>query len=297
MSTPFMHSHSSRPMTGIILIVISVALLPLMDSLVKILMRDLALVQIIWVRALVQTLLVVPLALHAHGAAALDVLRSPVHYIRAALLLGAMFSFFTAISFMPIIDVVAIGFNYPLMIAALAPLVLGEKVGRKRWTAIIIGFVGALVMIRPGFREITPAILLALLSGVFFAAHLLLTRKLAGGTPASVTLGFTSVFILIISSLMAPFVWQMPDGQQWLMLIIVGLMVTICGYLMIRAYDFAQASLLAPFGYTELIFAALASYFIFADKPDSGVLLGAVIVVSSGVYISIRERRAAAGYL
>lgn len=292
MSAPQNNLASSNPFIGIILIVTSVALLPVMDSLVKILMRDLDLVQIIWVRAVVQTSIIVPVALHIHGTNALTVFRSPVHYIRAALLLAAMFCFFSAIRIMPIVDAVAIGFNYPLMIAALAPLVLGEQVGRRRWTAIIIGFAGALVMIRPGFREITPAILLALLSGVFFAAHLLLTRKLAGGTPASITLGFTSVFILASVSLFAPFYWQPPTTEHWIMLIMVGLLVTVCGYLMIRAYDYAQASLLAPFGYTELIFAALVSYLIFAETPDLGVFAGTLIVVASGIYISIRENRA-----
>lgn len=283
---------SASPLIGIALIVTSVALLPLMDSLVKILMRDLPLLQIIFVRSLVQSALILPVALKVHGAEALQVLRSPVHYVRAALLLAAMLAFFTAIKVMPIVDAVAIGFNYPLMIAALAPFVLGEKVGRRRWTAILIGFAGALVMIRPGFRELSPGMVLALLSGVFFAAHLLLTRKLAGGTPASVTLGFTSVFVIAASGLFAPFVWQPPTPAHWLMLVMVGILVAVCGYVMIRAYDFAQASLLAPFGYSELIFAAMASYFIFSETPDIWVFVGSLIVIGSGIYISIRENRA-----
>ncbi len=294
MPAKFNHKSSARPLVGIALIVTSVALLPLMDSMVKILMRDLELMQIIMVRSAVQSSLIVPVALHLHGTAALSVLRSPVHYIRALLLLASMLCFFTAIRSMPIVDTVAIGFNYPLMIAAAAPLVLGEKVGWRRWSAILVGFIGALVMIRPGFREISPAIVLALFSGVFFAAHLLLTRKLAGGTPATVTLAFTSVFVLAVASAFAPFVWREPDGTAWLMLVAVGLLVTICGYVMIRAYDFAQASLLAPFGYTELIFAAMASYFIFSHTPEPAVLIGALIVIASGIYISVRENRAAA---
>ncbi len=274
---------------GIGLALIGTSMLPLTDSIIKYLGAALPILVILWARTLLQLVLLLMVVGFSRGLASLRHVFTPVHLARAALLFAAMMCYFVALKTLPLADAIALGFNYPLVMTMLAPLVLGEKVGLRRWLAVLVGLIGAMIIIRPGFREGATGSWLALSSGILFAMHLLLTRKVARSTPAELTLVFTALFVFAATSLAMPFVWVTPSADHWLWLLLAGIMVSIASYCLVRAYQYAPASVLAVFGYSELLFAVMAGLVFFGDFPDAMTFLGAAIIAASGIYISIRE--------
>lgn len=279
-----------RPLLGIGLMLASVALLPVMDGFAKSMSEVFAAAQLVWARFLFQSLLIVPLALATSPRAMLRPTRLPLQVARGVGILVGTFLFFGAIRTMPIADALALLFIAPLIVTALSPLVLGEPVGLRRWSAVLVGFVGALVVLRPGMTVLQPGALLALGAGVSFAGYVLLTRRLSHAAPPLVTLAFTSLVCLAASSAVLPVVWVAPDGGQLLRMAAMGAIGAGGHYLMIRAFEKAPAALLAPFGYAELVTATIIGYYWFGDFPDGPTWLGISILVASGVYISLRER-------
>lgn len=279
-----------RPMLGIGLMLASVALLPVMDGFAKSMSEVFAAAQLVWARFLFQSLLIVPLALATSPRAMLRPTRLPLQVGRGIGILVGTFLFFGAIRTMPIADALALLFIAPLIVTALSPLVLGEAVGLRRWSAVLVGFVGALVVLRPGVTVLQPGALLALGAGVSFAGYVLVTRRLSHAAPPLVTLAFTSLVCLAASSAVLPLVWVAPDGGQLARMAAMGAIGAGGHYLMIRAFEKAPAALLAPFGYAELVTATIIGYYWFGDFPDGPTWLGIAILVASGVYISLRER-------
>ena len=180
--------------------------------------------------------------------------------------------------------------SYPLLVAALSGPVLGEKVGIRRWAAVLIGFIGTLIIIRPGFQELNPGVFLALGSGASLAIYLLLTRRIAGSAPAMVTTFYTSLMGAIITSVIVLFVWQTPTTEQWMFFVLLSAIANGGHFLIIRAYDHAEASLLAPLAYTEMIMATIVGWYVFGDFPDVWTFVGVGILIACAVYISWRER-------
>ena len=182
-----------------------------------------------------------------------------------------------------------LAFIAPLIVTAFSPTFLKEKVGFRRWTAVIIGFVGSLIVIRPGFVEINSASLSALCTGVMYGFYLIITRKLSTSDNPLLTLLLTGVVgALIISSAM-PFVWVKPTLNQWFMMAAIGIFACIGHLLLILSLKYADASKLAPFSYFEIITNIIIGYYFFSDFPDYWTFLGLFIIVLSGVYISRRE--------
>jgi drug/metabolite transporter (DMT)-like permease len=214
--------------------------------------------------------------------------------LRGGFLVGATFCFFTALKYLPLADTLAISFVSPMLVTLLSPFVLGERVGWRRISAVLVGFAGALVIVRPGFAEIGIGVLGALGSALCYACYVLATRKLAGTAPPLVTLAYTSVvgcaLLSVIMLTGGDAVWNTPDAEGLLLMAGVGLVAVVGHFLVIRAYDHAEASLLSPFNYSEMISAALLGLVIFKEFPDPWTWLGIAIIVSSGVYIAIRER-------
>ena len=213
-----------------------------------------------------------------------------MHGVRACFLIAATAFFFWALKYLPIADTLAIFFVQPLIITLLSPLVLGEKVGIRRWLAVLVGFAGTLVIIRPGFQELNPGVFLALASGASLAIYLLLTRKIAGSAPAMVTTFYTSLMGALIMSVIVLFVWQPPTPQQWGFFVLLSVIANGGHFLIIKAYDHAEASLLAPLAYTEMIMATIAGWYVFGDFPDASTFLGVGILIACAIYISWRER-------
>jgi drug/metabolite transporter (DMT)-like permease len=197
--------------------------------------------------------------------------------------------FFAAVQFMPLADALAVSFVYPFIVTALAGLVLGEQVGPWRWSAVVVGFVGIMIIIRPGFAAPSWGIPFALTAGTSFAMIILITRKLAGADPPALTLGATALVAAAIGSLALPFVWVTPAPADWSLMLLGGLVGTGCQLMLVMAYERASAAQLAPFAYVEVVSAAVIGLFLFGDWPDRVTWLGIAIVVASGVVIAWRE--------
>lgn len=279
-----------RPLLGIGLMLASVVLLPVMDGFAKSLSGHFAIVQLVFARFLFQSLLIVPLALWNDPGAMRRPQHLPLQVGRGVLMLIGTFLFFWAIRTMPLADALAVLFVAPLIVTALSPVVLAEPVGIRRWSAVLVGFLGALVVLRPGVGVLQPGALLALGAGTSYAGYILLTRRLSYAAPPLVTLSITSLVGLILTGAVLPAVWVTPDPGHLARMVAMGAIGAGGHYLMIRAYEKAPAALLAPFGYAEIVTATIVGYLWFDDFPDGATWLGIAILIASGVYISIRER-------
>ncbi len=286
---------NASPITGIVLMLAAMAVVPLMDGVAKHLSANFAVLQVVWARYFFHLLILLPVVLWRHGASAL-LLRNPwPQIVRGGFLLGSTVLFFAAIAVMPIADALALVFVAPLVVTALSPLVLGERVGRRRWTAVSVGFVGVLVIVRPGLSAFHPGMLLALGAGTVYALYSLATRKLSGSAPPLVTLAYTAVLGAMVMSVVVPSVWSPPEAKDLVWMVLMGALAAGGHFLIIKSFEHAEASLLAPLGYSEIVMATVVGYLAFGDFPDAWTWVGIAIVIVSGVYVSLRERRAAGG--
>ncbi len=280
-----------RAMIGVGLMLSAMVVLPFLDVVAKTLgQQGMPVIQIVWARMAFGAALTLPFVLRLGGKAALLPDRPWYHTFRSALLISATFSFFFALKFLPIADALAIFFVQPLIVTALSPLVLREHVGPRRWAAVGIGFLGTLIIIRPGLTEVNPGTFLALAAGTCLALYFLMTRRIAGQTHAVFTTFHTSLIGTVLSSAIALFLWQAPTPQQWGLLFLIGLIATVGHFLIVRAYDHAEASLLAPLAYSEMVMATIAGWWFFGDFPDGWTFAGVAILISCAIYISVRER-------
>jgi drug/metabolite transporter (DMT)-like permease len=282
---------TASPLTGILLMLAAMMVVPLMDGVAKHLSASFSVVQVVWARYFFHLAILLPVVLWRHGVDALVLHRPALQIVRGGFLLGSTMFFFSAIALMPIADAMALVFVAPLIVTALSSVVLKERVGIRRWTAVSIGFLGVLVIIRPGFGEFHWGMVLALSAGATYALYSLATRKLSGSAPPLVTLAYTALLGALCMSAVVPFFWVPPDptGLSWM--ILLGLIAAAGHFLIIKAFEHAEASLLAPLGYAEILMATVVGYFGFGDFPDPFTWLGVLIVIGSGVYVSLRERR------
>ena len=210
-----------------------------------------------------------------------------MHGVRASLLIASTAFFFLALGYLPIADTLSIFFVQPLVVTLLSPLLLKEHVGLRRRIAVVVGFAGTLVIIRPGFQTLNPGVLLALLAGTASALYMILTRKIAGRSDPIVTMFHTNVAGALI---MVAFVWVTPNPKQWMLLGVLAAVASLGHYLVVAAYRFAEASLLAPLAYAEMITAVVCGWWFFGDFPDRWTFTGVGILIACAVYISYRER-------
>jgi len=246
--------------------------------------------QIVWARMAFGTLLTLPFVLRHGGPAAIRPDQPWYHTLRAVLLIAATFLFFTALKYLPIADALAIFFVQPLILTAISPFVLGEKVGPRRWAAVCVGFIGTLIIIRPGMAEVNPGTFYALGAGAALACYFAMTPRIAGRAPAMVTTFHTSLIGTVLTTALIIGTWQTPSPTQWGLLFLIGVIATVGHYCIVRAYDHAEASLLAPLAYTEMIMATFAGWWFFGDLPDGYTILGVSILIACAIYISVRER-------
>ena len=282
---------SASPIKGILLYLPAMAIVPFMDGIAKHLSEEMSVLQVSWARYFTHFAILLPLVLLTQKPAKLLPQQPFLQVFRGALLLISTVSFFWAISLMPLADALAIVFVSPLVVTALSPWLLGETVGIRRWSAVLVGFLGACIIIRPGPEMLNSGAPFALAAGVCYAFYLIATRRLAGSAPPMVTLFYTALVGAVVLSLAVPFAWTTPNVGQVGLMAALGLIAAIGHFLVIKAFDSAPASLLAPYGYSEIVMATLVGYLVFGDFPDSWTWIGVAIVIASGVYVSLRERK------
>ena len=276
---------------GIALMIAAMIVLPFLDVVAKFLgQQNVPIIEIVWARLFFGMVMTAPLVWKLDGPRSLIPQRPGVHLIRALFLIAATGLFFWALKFQGIAETLAIFFVQPLVITMLSPLVLGEKVGLRRWLAVAVGFMGTLIIIRPGFQSLNPGAFMALGAGTSLALYMLLTRRIAGSASAMTTTFLTSLAGAVLTSLAVVFVWQTPTPQQWGLFLLLAFIATTGHYLIVRAYDYAEASLLAPLGYTEMIMAVVVGWYFFGDFPDTWTFVGVGILIACAIYISYRER-------
>lgn len=285
---------TANPATGLLLMAAAMATLPFLDVVAKMLgQQGVPVLQIVWARMAMGALATLPLALAAEGLPGVMPARSKLHALRAVLLIAATFCFFYALKFLPIADALAIFFVQPLIVTALSPLILRERVGPRRWAAVGIGFLGILVIIRPGFQALNPGMGLALAAGAALALYFLVTRRMSGRDHPMVTTFRTSLLGALFTSAVVWLVWQDPTPAQWALFVALGLLSTLGHGMIVMAYDRAEASLLAPLAYLEMVMAVVAGWWFFGDFPDVWTFAGVAVLIGCALYISARERAAA----
>ena len=284
-------AEKSNSLIGIILMVAAMLVMPFLDVVAKFLgQQSFPVLEIVWGRLFFATLLTAPFVMASEGRQGFVPTKPALHLGRAALVLVATALFFGALKYQGIAETLAIFFVQPLVITALSPLVLKEHVGLRRWMAVVVGFVGTLIIIRPGIQQYNPGMLMALGAGFCSALYMLLTRILASQARAMASTFHTSLAGAVLATLIVALVWETPTLEQWGLLVLLAFIATTGNYLIVRAYEYAEASLLAPFGYSEMIMAVIAGWYFFGDFPDGWTFVGVGILIACAIYISYRER-------
>ena len=209
--------------------------------------------------------------------------------LRSFLIFVTGVTFWAGLMFLPLAECTVIAFISPLLVTILSVIFLGEKFGSHRWGVVFAGLLGVLFVIRPGAGVVHWAIILPLLAALFYATLQITTRVLGQQDNVLTTLFYTSTCGLIFSGVLALIFWQTPTPAQWLILAWLGFVGAMGHFFMIKAFERAPASLLASFDYITLVWAVLYGYFLFNDLPDAWTVLGAAIIVSSGIYLIRKE--------
>lgn len=288
-----LHADSARNrLVGIGLISLTYVSFTLLDGSAKWSMRVLPVLEVAWVRFVAHALLSAALLLPIHGARLLHTRRLGLQLVRGLMMVSMTALNFAALQFLQLTVTSSINFSAPIMIALLGAPLLGERLDARRWTAILCGFAGVLVIVRPFGADFQPAMLLSVANAAIYALFSLLTRRLAAHDPPETT-QFLSALVPAIG--LAPFglaVWQSPPGAwHWAVLCLLGLFGGVGHYFLALAHRYAPASALAPFAYPQVLYMAAFGYAIFGDVPGTPVVAGAVIVIGSGLYLLAQERR------
>ena len=218
--------------------------------------------------------------------------RQPILQIgRGVLLAGEVCVAITAITYLGLVDSLAIFICYPLLVAALSRPILGEQVGWRRWAAIGVGFVGVLIILKPGFGVFEPAAILALISAVMFALYALLTRYAARQDSTATSFFWTGTVGAVFMSVVGAWSWETMISSDWVWMVILCVSGAFGHWLLIRCYEMAEASAVQPFAYFHLVFGSMVGVLVFGEVIALNVSLGAAIVVSAGLFTFWRERQ------
>jgi drug/metabolite transporter (DMT)-like permease len=277
---------------GIALMCGAVATFSCLDTTGKYLLHHMHPLQVVWVRYTGAFLLAL-LFLNPVTRPGMLVTRRPWLQVgRSALLLLSTALNFFALQFLQLDEALSILFSTPFIVAVLCGPLLGEWVGWRRWIAIGVGFLGVLLVARPGFGGLHPAALLSLGSAVCYSLYSISTRVLARSDSSETTLFYSNLVGALAMLPIVPFVWSMPSS--WfiiLLMVVIGAFGSFGHYLLIRGHRLAPASVLAPFIYTQLVWTTALGFLVFGDVPHRWTIVGGLIVVGSGLYLLYRERK------
>ena len=261
-----------------------------MDVIAKHLSSEMSFLQITWARYFFTVFFALPFMFFFFRKNLTWSTHPKLQTVRGLLLFFANVFFFYSISIISMAKALTLAFVAPLITTALSPFILKEKVGFRRWSAVLVGFIGSLIVIRPGFLDFNLATMAGLGTGFFYGLYLIITRKLHTADNPLLTLLLTGVVGLVLGSFIVPFVWINLTLNQWLLLALMGIFACLGHFFLILSLKYADASKLAPLGYFEIVTNVILGYYFFADFPDRLSWVGLCIIIFSGIYISFRER-------
>jgi drug/metabolite transporter (DMT)-like permease len=281
---------ADRPFRGIALILLSTIFLGSSDVTSKYLSATLPSVEIAWIRFLVFLLIMIPAMVPGTKFYALPTGRLGLQLLRGAALLGSSLFFISGLRFLPIAEASATSFVSPLFVTALSIVFLGESVGLRRWLATAVGLLGVLIILRPGTSAFHAAAVFPLVSALCWALTLIMTRMLSGKDRATTTMIYAAVAGFCILSALVPLVWVAPTWHDVMFGILVGVASTAGQWIVVLAFRYAGASVLAPFSYVQLLWNSFLGFIVFGEVPGVWTVTGAAFIVASGLYTAHRER-------
>jgi drug/metabolite transporter (DMT)-like permease len=283
-------ARADHPFKGIALILLSTIFLGTSDATSKYLSATLPSVEIAWIRFFVFAIIMVPAMVPGTTIYSLRTASVRLQLFRGAALLGSSLFFITGLRYLPIAEASATGFVSPLFVTALSIIFLAEKVGMRRWIATATGLFGVLIILRPGTSAFHVAAFLPIISAFCWAATLIMTRMMSGKEHSSTIMTYSSIAGVAIMSVLAPFAWVAPTWHDILFGILVGVASTAGQWIVVLAFRYADASVLAPFSYTQLLWVSILGFLVFDEVPDAWTIVGASFIIASGLYTAHRER-------
>ncbi len=279
-----------RPLAGIGYMIGAFVSVAIGDALAKILVADLPIAQFVLLRSVAVLILLMPFFAHGGGLRVFQTQRLPLHLARCALNAVSLIFFFVALRRLELATIFAIGFVGPLLMTALSVPLLGEKVGLHRWSAIAVGFVGALIIIRPGADGVQVMAMVAMCATFLWATSMVIVRKLSATESDATLLAYINTSLLLVGMAGAPFDWQPVQWRELALIAALAVTQVIGQWLMLRAFRLAPIGVIAPFQYSGIIWATLIGWWVWGDLPALNVWIGAAILVASGLYVMWRER-------
>ena len=278
-----------RAVTYMLLVAIFI---PILNASAKYLASRYPVIEVVWARYAGHFIFMVLVFMPRFGTGLLVARRPVLQLIRSTLLWASTLIFMSALPLVPLTTATAISFTGPFIVTALAPLVLGERVGLIRWLFVGMGFVGAMIILRPGAGEVNHAAFWVFGSAFFSALYQIMSRKLAAHDRAETSITYIALAGFVLTSIPLPFLWQTPRSALDAALFLgLGVFGGFGHYFMQRAFELAPAPFVSPFNYLGLIGAALLSLVVFGQVPDAFVLLGAAVIAGSGIFMLWYEHR------
>jgi drug/metabolite transporter (DMT)-like permease len=265
-----------------------------MDAIAKFLVVDYAVAQIMWVRCILIFLFSWFIVRRLGLVGSLRTQRPRLQAVRSLILVIESAIFVLAFRYLPLADTHTVAATSPLIVIALGVTFLGERAGPARWLAVAAGFAGVLLIVRPGLRDLDWPVVLPLIGALLWATYQILTRLAARHDSADTSLIWAALVPLIATTFVGPIGWQWPTAMAWVLMTLISAIGAIGNYALIKALNYAEAGAVQPYSYTLLVWAALLGFVMFGDVPDRWTILGAAIVVASGLYTWHHDRRSAA---
>lgn len=279
----------SSPGKGIAYMLAAGGTLTVMDAGIKWLTDEYPVPQIGFMRYAVGIVVAVVFAWRFGGIATLRTSRPIGHALRSIFNLGTMLTFYYALDLLPLADTIAIGYAAPLFMTILSVPLLGERVGWRRWSAVVVGFAGVIVIVQPSPSGIGPGALFALAAAMLYALTLVTSRQLSTTESSHTILFYYSVFVLIALAGFMPAMWVTPRLEDLWIILLVGIGGSFGQFFLNQAFRYGEVSLLAPLDYVALIWATLLGFLLWGDIPSAWMWIGAAVIVASGIYIIRRE--------
>ena len=285
-----------KPLLGILFMCLASSFFPAMNGLAKLMSRDFSSEQVVWARTLSHLIFVLILFMPKAGIGILRTRRPGVQFLRGCMLISSTFLFFSAIKFIPIAQAASISFTAPLIVVLLAGPMLQERVTLPRVMAVVTGFVGVLIVIRPGAAVFQWASLLIVGSATCYAVYQVLTRRVAGFDAPETSVVYSALLGSILMSLIVPFSWRTPASLTDVLLLgSLGVLGGLGHYCLARGMTYAAANFLSPFQYWQMVGSVMVGYWMFGEVPDAYTWFGSALIIVAGIYVGVRGQPATAG--